>query len=306
MDFYDTPPDRFRDLVDYPFAPHFMAVDPAGLRMHYVDEGPRDGASLLLLHGEPTWSYLYRFMISPLVAAGHRVIAPDLIGFGKSSKPTRVEDYSYQRHVDWMSRFCEALELRDVTLFAHDWGSFIGLRLVADHPDRFARVGIGNGFLPTGETPGRFAGSLIKGAALLAWRTFAQRSPWFVASRIVASGCARNLTSEERRAYDAPFPTRSSLAGARAFPSLVPITPSDPAHLPNLEAWEILRSWEKPFLTLFSDGDPMMGELDRILQARIPGAKALPHHRVQGGHFLQEDAGAELAERLDAFIRADG
>lgn len=304
MDFVDTPAERFEALKDYPFAPRFRQVDPSGLRMHHVDEGPRDGAPVLLLHGEPSWSYLYRSMIPPCVAAGHRVLAPDLIGFGRSSKPTRQEDYSYQRHCDWVRSFIEGLDLRGITLFCQDWGSLIGLRLAAELEDRFARIVVGNGFLPAGELPGGGGlRSLGNTAAFLAWRSFARWSPRLPVARILQFGSQRRLDADELRAYDAPFPDDRYKAGARAFPALVPISPRDPAVEANRRAWKVLERWEKPFLTAFSSGDPITRGLERLLQERIPGARGLPHRRVRGGHFLQEDAGPELAGMIVELVR---
>lgn len=304
MDFLETPDARFVGLENYPFAPHFQTVDPCGLRMHHVDEGPPDAPVVLMLHGEPSWSYLYRFMIPPLVAAGFRVVVPDLIGFGKSSKPTRREDYTYARHCAWVRAFIEALDLRNITLFAQDWGSLIGLRLAAEMEPRFARVAIGNGFLPVGELPAGLS-AVPNVLAFMAWRAFAAYSPRFVMSEVVSLGTVRTLNAQERQAYDAPFPDARYLAGARAFPGLVPMAPWNVARSANLAAWKVLEKWNKPFLTLFSTGDPITRGLEWVLQLRIPGANGQPHYRVRGGHFLQEDAGAELASRLVAFMGAE-
>lgn len=298
MEHLETPAERFEGLKDYPFAPHYREVDPAGLRMHYVDEGPPEAPPVLLLHGEPSWSYLYRGMIPPLVAAGHRVVAPDLVGFGRSSKPVRIEDYTYARHCGWVRSLLEGLDLRDVTLFCQDWGSLVGLRLAAEMEDRFSRLVVGNGFLPDGHPPRADLRSTFNAAAFLAWRTFARFSPWFPTSRIVQFGTIRRLDAEELRAYDAPFPDPRYEAGARAFPRLVPISPRDPAVPDNRRAWNVLERWEKPCLTLFGDRDPITRGLDRVLQERIPGARGMPHRTVHGGHFLQEDAGAELAAAI--------
>jgi haloalkane dehalogenase len=300
MDFLETPAARFRNLPDYPFAPHRLKVDDRGLEMHYVDEGPRDASPILMLHGEPTWSYLYRHMIPPCVAAGHRVLAPDLIGFGKSSKPTRIGDYSYRGHVEWLRRFIEALDLRDITLFCQDWGSLLGLRLAAEMPERFARIVVGNGFLPEGKPPG--GGGLKAMAPFLVWRTFATYSPWFPIARIVQSGTGRTLSPDELRAYDAPFPDSTYEAGARAFPALVPMGPRDPATPDNQRAWRVFEAWTKPFLTTFSKGDPITRGLERRLQERIPGAKGQPHRMVRGKHFLQEDAAKELCDAILGLI----
>ena len=248
-----------------------------------------------MLHGEPSWSYLYRKMVPPIAASGHRVIAPDLVGFGRSDKPAARDDYTYQRHVDWMTAVLVGLDLRAVTLVCQDWGGLIGLRLVAEHPERFARVVAANTFLPTGDTD--------PGPAFLAWRTFSQQVPEFPVGRIVSGGCATPLPAEVIAAYDAPFPEERFKAGARQFPLLVPARPDDPASEPNRAAWKVLERWERPFLTAFSDSDPITAGGDRMLQARIPGAQGQPHTTIAGGgHFLQEDRGAELAGVVVDFI----
>lgn len=288
-----TPDSRFADLLDFDFVPHYVEVD--GLRMHYLDEGPRDAAPVLLLHGEPSWCYLYRHMIPPLVAAGHRVLAPDLIGFGRSDKPASRRDYSYQRQVDWMRAWCDALQLRDITLFCQDWGSLIGLRLVAEHPDWFARVVLANGGLPAG---GSWVPFIFK-----AWQWFARYSPWFPIGRVVDIGTARRLSAAERAAYDAPFPGSRYKAAARAMPGQVPTRPDVPAAEANRRAWGQLEQFDKPFLTLFAKGDPITRSLARDFQERVPGAQGQPHAMLsRAGHFLQEDQGPELARRILAFI----
>jgi haloalkane dehalogenase len=301
VDFVETPAERFTDLRDFPWEPHHVAVDPSGLRIHWVEAGPADGPVVLLLHGEPSWSYLYRHMIPVFAESGYRVIAPDLIGFGRSSKPTEVSAHSYAAHVRWMRTFLEALELTEITLFAQDWGSLIGLRLVAE-TDRFARVAIGNGFLPKGDPPELSLKALGSAAAFLTWRTFARFTPVFVCSKVLQMGSARTLGAAELRAYDAPFPDRRYLAGPRAMPRLVPLGPNDPARADQVAAWERLERWDKPFLTLFSKGDPITRGLDRVLQRKIPGAADQPHQRVRGGHFLQEDSGPELAAHVIQLI----
>jgi haloalkane dehalogenase len=266
----------------------------SGLRMHYVDEGPADADPILLLHGEPSWSYLYRKMIPPLADAGLRVIAPDLIGFGKSDKPTRKRDYSYAIHVAWMRQFIEALDLSNISLFCHDWGSLIGLRVAAENEHRFARIVLSNGFLPTGdqEMPRAFK----------IWKYFARYSPWFPIGRIVQSGTINELTGDEVAAYDAPFPNSSYKAGTRALPNLVPVTTDDPACEANRAAWEVFRKWEKPFLTAFSNRDPITRGGQRPFQEQVPGAKNCEHVKVRNAaHFLQEDKGEELAEVLIQF-----
>lgn len=307
MKYLETPEERFEGLKGYAFEPHYHEIEAGGLRMHYVDEGPRDAAPILLLHGEPSWSYLYRFMIPPCVAAGHRVIAPDLIGFGRSSKPVRMQDYTYAGHCDWMRHFIESLDLRDVTLFCQDWGSLIGLRVAAELESRFARVALGNGGLPDGQpAPGRGIRSLGNIAAFLGWRTFARWSPRLPIGGLLQFATSRHLDDDEVRAYDAPFPDESYKAGARAFPLLVPISPNDPAVPANQAAWKVFERWEKPFLTTFSDGDPITRGMERAFRERIPGAKGQPHCTVRGGHFLQEDSGPELAKILVEWIDAAG
>ncbi len=289
-----TPDTRFEDLPGYDFEAHYVDID--GLRMHYVDEGPRDGSVVLLLHGEPSWSYLYRTMIPPLREAGLRVIAPDLIGFGKSDKPIRKKDYSFAIHVDWMRQFIESLDLKDITLFCQDWGSLIGLRVAAENEHRFARIALGNGGLPTGDQD--------MPRAFLIWRAFALYSPWFPIGRIIQSGTITTLPDDVVAAYDAPFPSAKYKAGARAFPALVPTTPNNPASDANRAAWEIFRRWDKPFLTTFSNRDPITRSGQIPWQENVPGAKDQVHVKIRNaGHFLQEDKGEELAAVLIDFIR---
>lgn len=292
-----TPDERFVNLPDYPFAPHYFALEE-GLRMHYVDEGERSRPVVLLLHGEPTWSYLYRKMIPLFVAAGYRVIAPDLIGFGKSDKPAAQSDYSYARHVGWVKALIKGLALADITLFCQDWGSLIGLRIVGEEPERFGRVAVGNGFLPAGqsETP----------LAFRAWRAFSRVSPLFPIGRIVAFGCNVQLRAAERAAYDAPFPTAAYKAGARIFPSLVPTEESDPAMPENRAAWASLGRFDKPFVTLFGRHDPILGRGDSRLQAHIPGAQGQPHERLSGNHFIQEDQGPHIAAAMIRWMKGLG
>lgn len=292
-----TPENRFADLADYPFAPHYVDVD--GLRMHYVDEGPPAAPPVLLLHGEPSWSYLYRHMIPPLADAGLRVIAPDLVGFGKSDKPVRQCDYSYAQHVEWMREFLERLELDDITLFCQDWGSLIGLRVAAEHEERFARVILANGGLPTGDQ--------AMPRAFRLWRAFAKYSPWFPIGRIVQSGTVRTLPQEDISAYDAPFPSRRYKAGARAFPALVPARPDDPAAPANRAAWEKFAAWEKPFVTAFGSRDPITRGANEVFIRHVPGAAGQPHITVlKAGHFLQEDAALPLANFVAGLIRQRG
>ncbi len=297
MEILRTPDERFTGLPGYAFEPHYVEVD--GLRVHYVDEGPASAEPVLMLHGEPSWSYLYRKMIPIITAAGHRAVAPDLVGFGRSDKPSQREDYTYQRHVDWMRGVLEALDLRHITLVCQDWGGLIGLRLVAEHGERFARVVAANTGLPTGDTP--------MGEAFLAWQRYSQTTPRFHVGGIVKGGCVSELSSEVIAAYNAPFPDDRYKAGARQFPLLVPTSPDDPSAVPNRKAWEVLARWEKPFLTAFSDSDPIMRGGERIFQRIIPGTKGQPHTTIVGaGHFLQEDKGEELAWVVVDFIAGSG
>lgn len=294
MEILRTPEDRFAELPEFPFAPHYVEVD--GLRIHYVDEGPQTGAPVLMLHGEPTWSYLYRKMIGPIAEAGLRAVVPDLVGFGRSDKPADVADYTYQRHVDWMAGWLKQVGLEGITLVCQDWGSLIGLRLVALEPDRFARIVLANGGLPTGDQRLPMAFRL--------WRSFARWSPWFPIGRIIQAGCRTRLPVEVIAAYEAPFPDDRYKAGARAFPLLVPVRPDDPASPANRRAWEVLERWEKPFLTAFSDGDPITRGGDRPFRERVPGARNQRHVTVRGaGHFLQ-GPGPELARIVLDFVSA--
>ena len=288
-----TPDDRFLGLPDFPFAPHYVDVDDeegGRLRVHYLDEGPREGAVMLLMHGEPSWCFLYRKMIPVLTRAGLRCIAPDLVGFGRSDKPTERADYTYARHVEWMrATLFDELDLRDVTLVGQDWGGLIGLRLVGEHQDRFARVVTANTFLPTGDTS--------PGDAFIRWQNFSQSVEDFAVGFMVASTCQTAPTDAEAAAYDAPFPDDTYKAGARQFPMLVPTTPDDPAAAANRKAWETLRAWEKPFLTAFSDKDPITRGGDRVFQREVPGCAGQPHTTIEGGgHFLQEEKGPELTQ----------
>jgi len=298
-----TSDDRFVALPDFPFAPHYADV-PAGdgdgtnLRVHYLDEGPRDGRVVLLMHGEPSWSFLYRKMIPTLVDAGLRCIAPDLVGFGRSDKPAERTDYTYARHVEWMRALLfDTLDLTEVTLVCQDWGGLIGLRLVGENPDRFARVVAANTFLPTGDTP--------PGKAFLNWQSFSQTVEDFDVGFIVNMGCATDLPAAVVAAYSAPFPDDSYKAGARQFPMLVPTAPDDPAAEDNRNAWKVLRAWEKPFLTAFSDQDAVTRGGDRAFQRDVPGCAGQPHTIIEGGgHFLQEDQGEQLARVVRDWLKA--
>jgi len=296
-----TPDERFEGLSGYPFAPHYAEVpdlDGGTLRMHYLDEGPADGEVVLLLHGEPSWSYLYRHMIPVLTAAGLRAVVPDLVGFGRSDKPAVRTDYTYERHVEWLrSLVFGALDLHDVTLVCQDWGGLLGLRLVGEHPDRFARVVVANSFLPTGDSD--------PGEAFLAWQKFSQEVETFPTGFIINGGCTTDLTPDVIAAYDAPFPDETFKEGARQFPLLVPTRADDPASAANRAAWTVLEQFDKPFLCAFSDGDPITGGGDAVLKRRIPGTNGQPHTTIEGGgHFLQEDRGVELATVVADFVRS--
>lgn len=287
-----TPDSAFDGLSDYPFKPNYLQIEDdrlGSLRLHYLDEGPTDGLVVLCMHGEPTWSFLYRKMIPVLVAAGCRVIAPDLIGFGRSDKPDSLDDFTYSGHVAWMRQWLEAMDLTDITLVCQDWGGLIGLRLVAEMPDRFARVTVSNTGLPVGDrTPSD---------GFLAWRKLSQESPDFPVGRFVAGGCSTSLSKAEIAAYDAPYPDDSYKAAARKFPVLVPIDAEDPGGIDNREAWKVLSRFDRPFLTCFTDGDPITAGGDVPFQKLVAGAAGQPHRILAGGrHFVQEDCGVEWAE----------
>ena len=294
-----TPDARFANLPGYAFTPHYLQVDDTEggeLRLHYLDEGAADAPVVLLLHGEPSWCYLYRKMIPLLVSAGYRVVAPDLIGFGRSDKPSQRSDYTYQRHVDWIRTVLQQLDLQGITLVCQDWGGLIGLRLVAEHPERFARVVAANTMLPTGDhNPGE---------AFLKWREFSQTVPVFPTGMIIQRAVTCPLPPEVIAAYDAPYPDESYKEGARQFPTLVPASPDDPAAPANRKAWESLAKFDKPFLTAFSDKDPVTAGGEKVLRKLIPGCTGQPHTTIEnGGHFLQEDQGEALARVVIEFMR---
>ncbi|MDB5433444.1 MAG: dhlA [Caulobacter sp.] len=291
-----TPDDRFEGLADWPYAPQYLDIIDANgpLRLHYVDEGPRNGTPILLLHGEPSWAYLYRNIIPGLVARGYRCIAPDLIGFGRSDKPAARADYTYERHVEWMSVWLQALDLTGVVLFCQDWGGLIGLRLVAAFPERFAAVAVANTGLPTGAglTPG-----------FQNWLTISQTIPQMPIGLLLNGGSGRELSAEEIAAYDAPFPDETFKEGAREFPKLVPVTPEHASVAENMAAWKVLEAFDKPFVTAFSDGDPITKGGEAVFQSRVPGTKGQPHVTLSGGHFLQEDSPAEIVALLDGLAQ---
>jgi haloalkane dehalogenase len=330
MDKLRTPDERFENLPGYGFSPNYTEVpdgEGASLRIHHVEEGPPQGEVVLCMHGQPTWSYLYRTMLPVFTAAGCRVLAPDLVGFGRSDKPTRREDYSYQRHVDWMTAWLEARDLRNATLFCQDWGGLIGLRLVAAVPERFARVVVANTGMPDGTGIPPEAGPamrklydslpVVKAEELgprfaatdgppgfMFWRKYCAESPDFSVADVMRFAGGSALADEIVAAYSAPFPDASFEAGARQFPSLVPIFPDDPAIPANQKAWEVLRSFEKPLLTAFSDGDPVTRGGEKRFQQEVPGAQGRQHPTIAGaGHFLQEDKGPEVAEQVLQFMK---
>ena len=299
MQTFRTPDDRFADLPDFPWEPAYAEIpdgDGGTLRTAYVEAGPADGPVALLLHGEPSWSFLYRHVMPVLADAGIRAIAPDMVGFGRSDKPTRSEDHSFARHVEWTRALVfDELDLGDVTIVGQDWGGLIGLRLVAEHPDRFARVVTANTGLPTGD--------FDMPEIWWQFRKAVESAEVLDIGRLVASGCVRGLADADRAAYDAPFPDEASKSGPRAMPHLVPTRPDDPASDANRAAWKVLATWDKPFLTAFSDSDPITGAMGPILRKLVPGTRGLHHPTIAGaGHFLQEDAGTELGRVVRDFM----
>jgi len=306
MEILRTPDDRFTGLPDYDFEPHYVEIGPdqgrgRTLRMHYVEAGPAEAdETILLLHGEPSWSFLYRHMIPALTGAGFRVVAPDLIGFGRSDKPADRGDYTYARHVGWLEEaLLGVLGLSGITLFGQDWGGLLGLRLVAEHPDRFRRVVAANTGLPTGDD--RITD------AFLNWQRFSQEVPELPVGQIVQAGTVTELPPEVVAAYDAPFPDETFKEGARQFPTLVPTAPDDPASEDNRRAWQVLRGFDRPFLCAFSDSDPITRGSDRRFLSEVPGTKGVAHATIEGaGHFLQEDKGADVAKVLVQFVATTG
>jgi haloalkane dehalogenase len=287
ISFLRTPDERFADLPDFGYEPKYVDID--GLRMAYIDEGPADGTVVLCLHGEPSWSYLYRFMIPVFVQSGFRVIAPDIIGFGRSDKPTERSSYSYAGHTNWMTTFIECLALRDITLFCQDWGGLIGLRIAGQHPDWFARLVIANTALPD-------APNIGEGFAM--WQKASQAMPFMDCGALLKRAVlSRELSAAEMDAYRAPFPDESYMAGAREFPLLVPTSIDDPALPANQAAWAVLESFTKPVLTLWAPDDVVLGKGQGAFVKRIPGTANQPHQTfTPAGHFLQDDVGAQLAE----------
>jgi haloalkane dehalogenase len=296
MDVLRTPDARFEGLADWPYPPRYTEItdgDGTPLRVHHVDEGPRDQRPILLMHGEPSWAYLYRKIIADLVARGRRAVAPDLVGFGRSDKPAARADYTYERHVAWMSDWLLRNDLKDIVLFCQDWGGLIGLRLVAAFPERFAAVVVSNTGMPVGQG---------KTEGFEAWLNFSQNVPELPIGFILNGGTARDLTDAERAAYDAPFPDERYKEGARQFPALVPITPEHASIAENEAAWKVLERFDKPFLTAFSDSDPITRGGEAIFQARVPATQKSKHVTLKGGHFIQEDAPAEIAALLDEVV----
>ena len=293
IEFVRTPEDRFANLVDFPYAPKYIEID--GLRMAYLDEGSHDGPVTLLLHGEPTWSYLYRRMIPGLVAAGRRVVAPDLIGFGRSDKPIDRAAYTYAGHVAWLRQFVEALGLNAVTLFCQDWGGLLGLRVAAENPSRFERLVIANTALPDGSP---------MADGFMMWQRVSQTMAFMDCGAMLKRAVqARELTEAEMDAYRAPFPDEQYMAGARQFPLLVPTSADDPAVPANRAAWEVLRAWTKPVLTLWAPGDIVLGGYQPSFADTIPGAAGQPHQTFSpAGHFIQDDCGPELVAAMLAWM----
>ncbi|MHA1255671.1 MAG: haloalkane dehalogenase [Promethearchaeota archaeon] len=294
MKLLQTPEERFKDLPDFPFKPHFIEVD--GINIHYIDEGNNQEEIILLMHGEPSWSFLYRHMIPILVKGGYRVLAPDLVGFGRSDKPTEQSDHTYGKHVDWMTKWVKLLDLQNITLFCQDWGSTIGLRVAIENQERFSRIFLSNGGLPTGEHK--------MPEAFMKWREVSRNMPKFNIGRIMKAATTNKLPRDVIKAYEAPFPDDSFKAAPRIMPSLIPISTDDPEHKANKKAIEMFRKWEKPFLTAFSDGDPVTRGGDKFWQKNVPGTQGQKHTTIKNaGHFVQEDKGPELAELLLEFIK---
>ena len=299
MEIARTPAERFDVVEGFDLEPAWVEVDgPSGLRMAYVAAGPADGPVVVLVHGEPTWGYLYRRMVPPLVAAGLRVVVPDLIGCGRSDKPTERSAYSYAAHVEWLrAGLFDGLGLGEVHYVGQDWGGLLGMRLLAENPDRFAGVVMSNTGLPTGDVP--------MPEAWQAFRQMVRTAPRLDVGRMVDSGCRRELTPAERAAYEAPFPSEEHCAGIRVFPDLVPNTPDDPATPANRAAWARLATLTTPFLCAFSDGDPITRGGDRWMREKIPGARDQAHTVIEGaGHFVQEDRPERFAQVVAGFVRS--
>ena len=291
-----TPESRFDHLPAYNFTPNYLEIDN-DLRMHYLDEGGKEKPIILLLHGEPSWSFLYRKMIPILSDNGFRVIAPDLIGFGKSDKYVDQEAYSYQKHLEWVTHFIEKLDLKNIILFCQDWGGLLGLRILTELKERFSMVIASNTALPTADRP--------MPESFMQWREFSQYSKKFNIGQVLNMGTLEELTDEVIAAYNAPFPSEEYKAGARIFPTLVPIDSNDPEAVKNRMAWKELMKWQKPFLTIFGDGDPIMKGVEKAFQKLVPGTKGQNHTILNAGHFIQEEKGEELAELIVEFYRSN-
>ncbi len=289
----ETPLQRFENIKDFPFTPHYCQVDD-GLKMHYVDEGEKTGQLVLLLHGEPTWSYMYRHMIPPLIDQGYRVIAPDLIGFGKSDKFSDRSQYTYSNHLKWLKALIVDLQMTSINMFCQDWGGLLGLRLVPEMPERFNKIIASNTVLPTGHVK--------MPEAFMFWRAYSQKSETFDMGKIIDSATVKPLSDDTKAAYNAPFPDETYKAGARQFPMIVPVAADDPECLSNKEAWAFLKTWKKPFLTIYGDEDMIMKGAEKFFQEMIPGAKDQPHKIIHAGHFIQEDAGPYLAKAICQFL----
>jgi haloalkane dehalogenase len=291
-----TPDERFQNLPEFFFKPNYLKVEK--IRIHYIDEGPTDGKIFLLMHGEPSWCYLYRYMIPLLVKAGYRVIAPDLVGFGRSDKPMEQSDHSYHKHIEWMTKWLKSLEIKDITLFCQDWGALIGLRVAIENQEKFSRIILSNGGLPTGEQR--------MSKAFLEWQEFSKTATKFDIKRIIQSATVKKLSKDVLKAYDAPFPDDRYKIGPRIMPSLVPTTINDPESDANKRAIEDFKKWEKPFLTAFSDKDPITRGTEKFWKENIPGGKGQKHVIVKdGGHFIQEDKGSELVDIILDFIESN-
>jgi haloalkane dehalogenase len=315
MDVVRTPDECFTGLPGYPFEPHYATVG-SGLRMHYLDEGPSSGPPVLLLHGQPTWSYLYRTVIPVLVAGGCRAIAPDLIGFGRSDKPALRTDYTVSGHTHWLLEFLEAIGLTEATLVVQDWGGPIGLGALARAPERFGGVVAANTVLHTADPS--LAGALgwachttgdgLVGVepALLDYQRMTQEIPDFHPSLFVQGATQGEVPQDVLDAYDAPFPDERSCAGARQFPVLMGLTPGSACARQNRRTLAALESFRRPFLTAFSDGDPATQGWDAVLRDAVPGAAGQAHRVIAGaGHFLQEDRGPELGRTIVDFLAAN-
>lgn len=332
MQIVRTPDARFENLPDFPYAPSYAEIpdgEGGSLRMHYVEAGPKDGETIVLMHGQPSWCFLYRKMIPILADAGHRVLAVDLIGFGRSDKPTERNDHTYARHVTWMTAFFEALDLRDVTLYCQDWGSLIGIRVVADQPERFARVVVANGALPDGtvgiplehcEAMRKLRDGLPVPAtadlgtafanpdgppAFLLWQKYCSDSVPLPIVEFFGAITRGEMSPEIAAGYAAPFPDDTYCAAPHRFPTMVPLFLDDPEIPANQAAWNRLAAFDRPFQTAFSDSDPITAGFHELFQSRVAGCKDVDHVTIEdAGHFLQEDQGEACARELLRFIEA--